>query len=352
MIKNKPSRSPEFDILKGLAIFLVVMGHVLLNAADGDTSPVLFRQISVVHMPLFFFISGWWCMKLASDGSLVAPKLGAKALRLLPPAIAVGALWCMVSPHLGLRQFPESFVAMLTDGAKGGYWFPVVLFECMAVYALVARCIRGRGPVIAISVGVVFWMALMAMRVFVPATIADTFCIPSVALHFPAFYAGVLARKYSDTFARLCSDRWSLSAAIVLLALTLIAFGEVGVFAYPQLIRPLMYQVGILSLAIVAMAAMKTWQAKGFGRIASAWAYLGRRSFAIYLLHYFFLFPLGTAGSFMSMFGYSFVPCFAVGALVASLVIGAVLVVDYVICLSGPLAYLLVGEPLNTASKA
>ena len=52
-------RQPLPDLLKGIAIFMVVMGHVLTMCIRGIDSAALFKIIGEVHMPLFFFISGY-----------------------------------------------------------------------------------------------------------------------------------------------------------------------------------------------------------------------------------------------------------------------------------------------------
>ena len=41
------------DLLKGIAIFMVVMGHVLTMCIRGIDSAALFKIIGEVHMPLF-----------------------------------------------------------------------------------------------------------------------------------------------------------------------------------------------------------------------------------------------------------------------------------------------------------
>ena len=47
-------RQPLPDLLKGIAIFMVVMGHVLTMCIRGIDSAALFKIIGEVHMPLFF----------------------------------------------------------------------------------------------------------------------------------------------------------------------------------------------------------------------------------------------------------------------------------------------------------
>ena len=65
----------HFDVLKGIAIFMVVMGHTLIVCMDGMRGCVPARLIAGIHMPLFFFISGWFTAKADSDGRLITPDL-------------------------------------------------------------------------------------------------------------------------------------------------------------------------------------------------------------------------------------------------------------------------------------
>ena len=71
---------------------------------------------------------------------------------------------------------------------------------------------------------------------------------------------------------------------------------------------------------------------------------LGRKSLAIYLLHYFFLFPLGCMRPVLEAMSLSFVPLLAVSASVAAMVIAVVLAADYLISFSAPLSALLTGS--------
>lgn len=57
----KKKRDPFIDSLKGAAIILVVMGHVVgaILVEDQVTQNVLFRICYSFHMPLFMTISGF-----------------------------------------------------------------------------------------------------------------------------------------------------------------------------------------------------------------------------------------------------------------------------------------------------
>lgn len=54
-------RSAYFDNLKGILIFLVVLGHVLSSfAGDGGVARWLYLLIFSFHMPVFIFVSGYF----------------------------------------------------------------------------------------------------------------------------------------------------------------------------------------------------------------------------------------------------------------------------------------------------
>ncbi len=58
-------RIPELDFIKGIAVFLVVTGHIISQVwstvPEIYENSLLFRFCYSFHMPLFVFISGWIC---------------------------------------------------------------------------------------------------------------------------------------------------------------------------------------------------------------------------------------------------------------------------------------------------
>ena len=123
-----------FDMIKGIAILMVIMAHVVTMGIRGIDQSFIFRLFKMVHMPLFFFIAGWFTYRVTADGAVRLPQLGKRAERLLLPMVAVSTLWIFAFPHTGLQSPMEStFAGLWTDSWKNGYWFTFVLFELIAV---------------------------------------------------------------------------------------------------------------------------------------------------------------------------------------------------------------------------
>lgn len=81
-------RLVEFDILRGLLIIAVVMGHA------GVKTPWVDMQW--FRMPAFFMVSGYFMRELCCDGSM----LRRRARRLLVPYVAWSVvMWCLLHPE-------------------------------------------------------------------------------------------------------------------------------------------------------------------------------------------------------------------------------------------------------------
>lgn len=328
---------------------MVVMGHVMLFMFPGGGSTPLFRIIAATHMPLFFFISGWFAYKPGSDGRPATISITDKAVRLLPPALVVSFLFCYYGTWI--PGVPTNYIDLLLSSAKGGYWFPFTLFMCFALYACISRFLSHK-LLRNIIVGVIAWVLASAVGKLMYAPLADLLELPeSLPNHFPAFFFGILARMNEIRFRRLIEDSRVTSLAVLLLVLCGTCFANNAVFgkAMSRSLYIVVYQPYVLSLVVLAFRATDSC-AERPSRAAALWSYLGRRSFAIYLLHYFLLFPVEGIG-LAPISQLSFVPVVLIAAVVAAAIIGVTLVFDAVLSKAAPLAYLLCGDPLPRTNR-
>jgi len=159
-----------FDMLKGIAIFMVVMGHVLTMCVREIDRAAIFKFIGEVHMPLFFFISGWMAMRLGEGGNVATPSLLPRAKRLLLPMLGASTLWLYYFPLSGLESpLVSTWEGLWSNEWKNGYWFTLVLFEIFAVYAaitpLLSRCRNVWGG---IAVTAAAWAVMLACQAIMP----------------------------------------------------------------------------------------------------------------------------------------------------------------------------------------
>ena len=108
--------------MKGFAIFLVVMGHVL-GFSFRQPDDVAGRWISSFHMPLFMFLSG-----LVASSGIVAPywsfgKLAKKLRGLLLPLFVFGLCYTFTFS----KDILSGMVGFAKSPAKNGYWYLMTL---------------------------------------------------------------------------------------------------------------------------------------------------------------------------------------------------------------------------------
>ena len=97
-MENKiTQRLSYIDQLKGVAMFLVVVGHITLFSFHLDEKPsFLFHFCCSIEMPLFTFLSGLMCKNIM-DWEGIKSKFIKQCRRLLFPFFVFGFLYAYMS---------------------------------------------------------------------------------------------------------------------------------------------------------------------------------------------------------------------------------------------------------------
>lgn len=345
-------RQPEFDILKGLAIFLVVMGHVITFCIRDIDRALLFKMIGAVHMPLFFFISGWFTYK----PGFKRPDLVARFNQLIVPMVVMSVLFTLYFPHSGLQSpLAPTLGGMIFESGKNGYWFPLALMWIMLVYAAIApllRLTRRWWQTVAVMAAAAVGAELVYK--FSTPRIDGLLTLSQTARYLVPFLAGVLARIYRDRFDRAVADSRVFTVNLLLLVPTMYCsmyYWEVELMSHTWFNITVTAMQHICT-ALFAFALVRPWSARvnspegsATGRFMSGlWVKLGRDSLAIYLIHYFFLFPLTPLQDVLRGMGLGMVPCLAVSITVAAAVVAASECVIFILNHSPLLSRLLTGR--------
>lgn len=302
---------------------MVVMGHTLIVCMNDMGSCVPARLIAGIHMPLFFFISGWFTAKVDGNGRLVTPDLKRRFTQLIIPTAVAGCLYFLVLPSLGFSDTEGlSFTKFWLSPSKMGYWFGICLFEIMLVYTVMLpllRKIHGAVSTLLLSFGIcaaLLVISSVAKNITEPLEVLETGCYL-----FP-FMTGVVASRHREGFEKLLNNNAVMTISIVVLSVCLWFQTNPVEMRYIVISRLISH----VPLALLAVAVFKPWSDEQYARPQSPgaavriWSYLGRNSLGIYLLHYFFLFPMRQVEDFIAPMCPGFVP------LVVTAIFSAVLI--------------------------
>ena len=265
----RPARSLLVDVVRGLAISLVVLGHQAQGVSrrgwwgPGPFGNNLWVYIYEFHMPAFFFVSGIF---IASSVAKRGPArfVKTKLSQMMYPYLLWSVLIYLV--NFPLQRFmhvqnasPSKFLLELLDGDT--LWFMPAIFFCVTLGMLFRNVNK---PAL---------FALASAAALLPVHWHPTFLARTLE-HFPYLVAGMwVSREYERI------ERISLPVAAVG---TAVLAGVVYFFSsltwphkpYAELIAGL---VGTAMLFLLARCLQK-------GSLARALAWAGEASLGIYLM--------------------------------------------------------------------
>lgn len=307
-------RNESLDCLKGIAILLVMFGHVQVH--NRMTDPYLYDVIKSLQMPLFFLISGY----LTGAGSKIqtfeqyVQKIGKRAAAYLLPFFS----WLAVQ-HITF--VPRALKTVLFQ-LDYGLWFLVTLF-LFSVLAYTGQLLQAK-----IKKEWGFWLVWFAGCLVILAAylLGVTFLSPSIlVIYLPYYTAACFCGLHPDIPGRIPAgaQRALVYAGGVLF---------LGMAAMLDLVTVTgMVMLGVQTLAsflgcLALIRLVLDWKTN---RIKTKLARLGQYTLEIYVLHYQFatiLNPNRTVYQFWSLSGllYSIAAFAAMSAITA----GAIYIIN------------------------
>lgn len=273
------SKSPEgrlayVDMLKGFAIFCVVMGHFLAwtfaPGTDRGQFPMVVKDtLYTFHLPLFFFLSGFvvdlkqktWTLK--TWGQFICKR----ALTLLLPGLTFMLLAYLHTKHLYFQ------------------WFLAALFEMLFLFSIPKLVLP--------KLGFTSWLPEMAAHMLLWAGVAgyvswgsmgswqQFISLKLMTVFYPFFLFGYFAWRW-DLPRRLTEQKWIYTVALLLYALLLYEKFSLG--RLPSSVTK--YPLGICAVVVFLRLALDGHSESHLGKILNI---LGKNSLCIFLLSVYFI---------------------------------------------------------------
>lgn len=208
------NRDIKIDALRGFAIILVVVGHIIQTSFLDYDENHFFRIIYSFHMPLFMFISGYVAY-LSVNFSAPITNIFKKFIQLGIPFLS----WYFIFDVLFRRAYGN---ISIIDSAKQlilnidmGFWFLWALFLCFVVLNLSSYLFR----IMLFTrkyIDIVYYTFLVLVLFNINVQI---FGVPFLKNYFIYFIIGYLLKKYLPELSRLkeYSKEIALTIFIVLL---------------------------------------------------------------------------------------------------------------------------------------
>lgn len=272
------------DQLKGLAMLAVVFNH-LLQFCFGVNYTTTNTMLAIFDLPLFFFISGYFCYKeRVFNVKETLSLLSKKFKNYVFPFLSVGLLYCFL--------FKQSVTDMILDGG-GRFWFLPALFEISVICILLNQLSntfqrKKRFPLIDILIYLVPYLILVVGKLYwkdAPAWLH----IDHMVTYYRHFVLGMMVKKYANFEGFLTKQPWIYALCFV--------FYLLGVKYIEQhnMVLIFMSQAGSIVLLWVFFQQLKTRNI-----VTRCLEIVGGHTLGIYVFHYFLLFDLKWLSSYIS----------------------------------------------------
>ncbi len=332
-------RLTYIDALRGLAMLLVVVSHVIIFTFDNPENKISKILNDEFQIPLFFMVSGL-LFKVPVDG--VCQMLRHKACMLCVPASIFMLTWVWATQR--------NLYGTCFDSFKSGYWFTFQLFEFIVLYTVMRLVLRS------IKLGTHI-QHLLLTAASVAVLFAGTWFtreehnmawIPLLGLihlkSFPYFVLGAIMAERGLVCKSLetCNLKRGGHFVALFLIMHIYTYSRTD-FAY--LGSSTLWTLVLTSTALaVVFLAFKRYASWSECRLGKGLQFMGRYTLDIYFIHYFLL-PrnLSMVGEWFRVNPNPIIE-YALALAIAVVVIGASLLVGRIIRLSPALAYWLLGE--------
>lgn len=285
-------RIEYIDTLRGFAIFLVTLGHVL--EYSGYPESALHNFIYSFHMPLFICISGFviaysFNRKLTRNNNIglkdVFNFIYKKFLAIMIPYYA----WSLIISPLffysfdGTLDYTKTLKSVLIDNTS--FWFLPCLFGLSVVYIIfkyLQYLVPEKYRTNAFLKTAIMFVLLICLFALYHFTGYDY--LRSITNYIIPFIIGVLMSEYKRIYDTICNNHYIYTISLILFCLV------VGQFISP--ISPILEKIsrlicGILSLPVCfGLFSNIDIQPKYFGNWLN---HIGQHTLIIYIVQFAFL---------------------------------------------------------------
>ena len=194
------NRNQFVDIMRGIAMLLVVLGHTMTGCTVDSQKSFLFNIIWSLQMPLFILISGYVTKysRPISDGKGLWKYVKRRTVAYMLP----WAVWSFLVRGIIFGEDGFLNVKHLLWNMDSGYWFLATIWTISMIFGIAAFIAErlSKGNLLKKQIVLLgFYLAGMVLLVGIGAILGLSFFAIKLTLYYmPFYYAGFLYGQFDD----------------------------------------------------------------------------------------------------------------------------------------------------------
>lgn len=296
MTEQIKSRNQTVDILRGIAMLLVVLGHTMTGCTTGAEESFLFNIVWSLQMPLFILISGYVTRYSRSIEDTVGLWKHIKkrtVVYMLPWLV-----WSLLIRGVILGQYNFLNIKYLLWHMDTGYWFLATIWTISMIFGLstffagkISKKNEIKNKIFTLLFYVVGMVGLAAVGLLLRFSF---FAIKLTLYYMPFYFVGYLYGQYREKILKV---KWGKQMIDVVIAVCFVVWLSIMaryyIYALPDSIMAIVLRIISSMTGCIAVCGLckglfsNVPQNQFFGGILLRWC--GVHSLEIYLTHYLLL---------------------------------------------------------------
>lgn len=288
-------RNQFVDIMRGIAMLLVVLGHTMTGCTTDAENSFLFNIVWSLQMPLFILISGY-VTRYSRDIQDVA-GLWKFVKRRTIAYLLPWSVWTLLVRGIIFGESNFLNIKWLLWHMDSGYWFLATIWTISMIFGVstfLARRIAKESGIKRQLFTLAFYLVGMAVLAAIGIVAGLSFFAIKLTLYYmPFYYAGYLYGQYQDGIMEFKWGKTVVDVVIaVCLAVWLYIINRYHLYALPDngisiALRVLSSIAGCIAVCGLCNGLFTVTSKNLVGGVQLSWC--GEHSLEIYLTHYLLL---------------------------------------------------------------
>jgi fucose 4-O-acetylase-like acetyltransferase len=288
-------RNHFVDIMRGIAMLLVVLGHTMTGCTTGAENSFLFNIVWSLQMPLFILISGY--VTKYSRGIENGVGLWNFIKRRTVAYLFPWAVWSFLVRGILFGQSDFLNIKWLLWHMDSGYWFLTTIWIISLIFgisAFLAKKIAKESTIMQTLLTLMFYLVGMAVLAGIGLLAGLSFLAIKLTLYYmPFYFTGYLYGQYRD---KILETKWGKAVIDIIvaccLACWLFIMTRYHLYALPDngiaiVLRAISSITGCIAVCGLCKGFFSETAKPLVEGVFLKWC--GEHSLAIYLTHYLLL---------------------------------------------------------------
>lgn len=293
MIQNINKERNQFvDIMRGIAMLLVVLGHTMTGCTVDSQKSFLFNIIWSLQMPLFILISGYVTKysRIISDGKGLWKYVKRRTLAYMLPWV----VWSFLVRGILFGEGDFLNLKYLLWNMDSGYWFLATIWTISVIFGVASFIAERLSKENVLKKQIVLlgcYLAGMVLLAGIGAILGLSFFAIKLTLYYmPFYYAGFLYGQFDDrikeseTGKKIIDSVVAICFVIWLFVILRVSLYEMSDGSFAIILRAATSLAGCAAICGLCKGIFSDKIGGGGGL---AWG--GKNSLEVYLMHYLLL---------------------------------------------------------------